>query len=557
MKSRVIAIGLDSAEPRLLEKWMAEGHLPNLSKLRETGAYSRLENTVDYAGGLTEQSATEASWTAFLTGCSLDKVGYWGTVKYHADRCEATKNNEDGSYYFDPYKPFYAQLNSDYKVITFDIPTAKPVQGVNGIQVQDWGGHFPFSTGWSQPSNLISDINQTHGKNPVLLKDHGYWWNENYIQDIQQRMWKSIEKRAEICCDLLKKEPWDLFVTTFIDTHSASHSIWHLSESTGHPLFQYVGKEGSDPLLKTFQLIDSAIGKILAEVPDDTHVVCFSVHGMGNNVTDLNSMAFLPEVLYRYNFPGKIGIASEGNNSSVPPIITKPLGKGWSGITWRQKYEPNPIKRFFRKFTPARYLKDAPDSDWISPAELDEIKDPLSRMPAEWLKKTWPKMKAFAIPSFSDGHIRINLKGREKYGIVSLSEYDEICDELVQLLLGLTNPRTGEAIVDKVVRTRKSPSQKDDKSLPDADLIVKWRENVPVDVVDSPNVGRIGPLPFYRTGGHRASGFIIANGPKVDSNLELNSPHLLDLTPTIMGLLGASIPEHFDGKPLFEAVLSV
>ncbi len=32
MKKSTIVIGLDAAEPRLVEEWMAEGHLPNLSK---------------------------------------------------------------------------------------------------------------------------------------------------------------------------------------------------------------------------------------------------------------------------------------------------------------------------------------------------------------------------------------------------------------------------------------------------------------------------------------------------------------------------------------------
>jgi predicted AlkP superfamily phosphohydrolase/phosphomutase len=48
MKQSTIVVGLDAAEPRLIEKWMAEGHLPNLSKIRQAGTYSRLDNTVKY-----------------------------------------------------------------------------------------------------------------------------------------------------------------------------------------------------------------------------------------------------------------------------------------------------------------------------------------------------------------------------------------------------------------------------------------------------------------------------------------------------------------------------
>jgi predicted AlkP superfamily phosphohydrolase/phosphomutase len=40
----VIAIGLDAVEPSLLEKWMSQGYLKNLSRLREQGIYGRLDN---------------------------------------------------------------------------------------------------------------------------------------------------------------------------------------------------------------------------------------------------------------------------------------------------------------------------------------------------------------------------------------------------------------------------------------------------------------------------------------------------------------------------------
>ncbi|NEQ86622.1 MAG: nucleotide pyrophosphatase, partial [Moorea sp. SIO2I5] len=129
MKTPVIAIGLDSAEPRLIEKWMSQGHLKNLSRLRKQGIYGRLNNTVDYAGVPTENCGTEASWVSFLTGCTANKTGYWGTVKYYPNLYKATENKADGSYGsydFKEYPPFYA-LGDNYKVLTFDTQMAKKV----------------------------------------------------------------------------------------------------------------------------------------------------------------------------------------------------------------------------------------------------------------------------------------------------------------------------------------------------------------------------------------------------------------------------------------------
>ena len=51
---KVIFLGLDGLDPQLTERFMAEGKLPNLARLKEQGSYSRLRTTfpVALAGGL-------------------------------------------------------------------------------------------------------------------------------------------------------------------------------------------------------------------------------------------------------------------------------------------------------------------------------------------------------------------------------------------------------------------------------------------------------------------------------------------------------------------------
>ena len=85
--------------------------------------------------------------------------------------------------------------------------------------------------------------------------------------------------------------------------------------------------------------------------------------------------------------------------------------------------------------------------------------------------------------------------------------------------------------------------------LPDPDLVVLWREN-PSDVVDSPDFGRIGPVTYYRSGGHRPNGFLLAKGPGIVPNSDLPEGQAIDIAPTILELMEAKIPEYFDGKSL-------
>ena len=70
------------------------------------------------------------------------------------------------------------------------------------------------------------------------------------------------------------------------------------------------------------------------------------------------------------------------------------------------------------------------------------------------------------------------------------------------------------------------------------------------DVVDSPEFGRIGPVPFFRTGGHRPGGFLLAQGSKIPAGTSLPGGHSIDIAPTILTLMDTPIPEYCKGKPL-------
>jgi predicted AlkP superfamily phosphohydrolase/phosphomutase len=425
MNSPVIAIGLDSADPILLEKWMAQGHLKTLSRLKAQGSYRRLENTVFYQGVPIPTSSTEKLWVMAMTGCFPNQTKYWDTVKFNPAQYSIFHDEINGGYDYREYPPFYA-LGEKYKVAAFDIPVTRLSDQVNGLQLLGWGGHFPFSPSDSQPSELLSKITEQYGKNPVLYKDHGYWWKPNYANWLRGALKDSIMARTAISCDLLQRDHWDLFLTVFGESHSAGHDLWHLSQPD-HPLYEtWAQPDQGDAMLEVFECIDQAIAKIIDCAPKTAHIVCFSAHGMGINVTDLYSMTMLPEILYRFNFPGKEALAPGSVGRPPSPPITRPNRNTWAGEVWSRIYTPNPIQRLLRRWIPSRFLRSGGNTGLVSPYELNEQSSPLSWVPAMWYQRLWPTMRAFALPGFSDGLIRINLQGREAHGIVPPAEYDAL-----------------------------------------------------------------------------------------------------------------------------------
>ena len=62
---RMVIVGLDGIEPTLIEKYMAEGKLPNMSKLKDQGSYAHLDTTTP--------AISPVAWSSFMTGCHPNK----------------------------------------------------------------------------------------------------------------------------------------------------------------------------------------------------------------------------------------------------------------------------------------------------------------------------------------------------------------------------------------------------------------------------------------------------------------------------------------------------
>jgi predicted AlkP superfamily phosphohydrolase/phosphomutase len=537
VKDPVIAIGLDAADPLLLERWMDAGQLPQLAQLRRDGAYTRLANF--------EYCRAEAACTAFLTGCPPWQTGRWAPFKFHTDYTVDDRQ----AYEFDEYPPFYA-LGPDYRVTMFDLPQTRLHAAVNGIQVLGWGAHSPRTTRTSEPRGLLDDLTARHGTHPTYEKDHVVLWDTKGMQWLKNGLITGIERRASICAELVRRDAWDLFLTYFGETHSAGHFFWHLSQPD-HPLYE---AGSADVLLGVFQAVDRALAQIIRAAPPNARVVIFSDHGMEANSTDLPSLVFLPEALYRWSFPGKRGLAA-GRPGVAPPPARPRVGRAWTHEVWALKHDPNPVTRFMRRSLPVEFFHYAIERRLgINGVPLCPEDCRLGHQPPMWYRPAWGEMKAFALPSFSEGYVRINLRGREHGGIVSPSDYSAVCDEVEALLGGIRDARTGAPMVDNVLRTRRTPLD-DDPKLPDPDLVIRWTAR-PTDIVDT-SFGRIGPVPFQRTGSHVERGFLLAAGRGVGLRRAAGEPHALDLAPTILSLLGAPVPPYMQGQPLLEDAAAV
>jgi predicted AlkP superfamily phosphohydrolase/phosphomutase len=63
--NKLVIVGLDGLEPTLVEKYMSEGKLPNLSKIKKEGTYAKLQTTIP--------AISPVAWSSFMTGTNPSK----------------------------------------------------------------------------------------------------------------------------------------------------------------------------------------------------------------------------------------------------------------------------------------------------------------------------------------------------------------------------------------------------------------------------------------------------------------------------------------------------
>jgi predicted AlkP superfamily phosphohydrolase/phosphomutase len=157
-------------------------------------------------------------------------------------------------------------------------------------------------------------------------------------------------------------------------------------------------------------------------------------------------------------------------------------------------------------------------------------------------------MPAFAFPAFLDGRIRINLRGRERNGIVDLSQYEETCRTLEAILGECRDPRTGEPMVAAIERASTANPLAIASS--ESDLLIVWRGVAAA--LEHPRLGLIGPVPIRRTGGHTRNGIAYVAAPGVEPGERGVRPSS-DVVPTIVQLLGAEQTIRQAGNSLLSA----
>ena len=499
---RVMVVGLDMGDGDLIRTWMDSGVLPNLARLTDQGTWTELTSTATVLH--------TSTWPSFATGDLPGKHGVYYPYQPTPGHQEAQLISPEqyGS------ETFWARADrAGRRCLVYDVPETFPEESFSGRSIFEWGVWAWYGERKSQPEELMTDIKNEFGIYPLKMeaKKLGLKFPDPAV--LEQRLVESVKYKAESFQWLLDREPWDLAVMVFGETHPVGHYLWpKWQEGMPDP-----ASEEFESVKAVYVAIDEAIGKLADELDDDVTLMVVSGDGVRPNHC---AWHMLPEVLEQLGYSG----SSAPPKASVPQAPKKSLSLG----TLKDMVPPG-ARRFIADNLPW----------WLRDMIGAKIRAS---------KINWSTTRAFALPTDLEGVIRINLKGREPNGIVEPGEdYRQLCAEIASRLRELVNPDTNEpAVRDVWVRNDVFPGPKQE-DLPD--LMITWNDSAPFRALSSPRIGLIEQdSPDPRTGTHSTEGFLLTKGPNAGAGVTARG-HLTDVAATVLELLSVSA-QGIDGKPL-------
>lgn len=520
MTQRLLVIGLDAFEVSLAEAMIDEGKLPNLRRLRDESARFLLDHGRAKYTGL--------GWEHFSSGKTPELEQRWSAVHFDRDVYSVTQDPTSAT-------PFLAAAHS--RVVVFDVPyfDLARAPGVRGIS--SWGAHDPGVASVARPDAVATEFASRFGAYPAPEWIYGFSWpSVERTKETGRALTKAVEQRSAASRWLFGERlpNWELGIVVVSESHSAIEPLWH-GIAADHPLHGLPSAApAAEALRAVYEAIDRLVGDLAAAFPDAA-LAAFSMHGMGSNEADLPAMVLLPELLFRHAFgqPYAREWQWAGTLASGAPVLAE--GEGWDkAMSAVVPWPPLPGLGNRLKSLAGKANKPA----WAKESGL-------AWMPTARYAAFWPRMPAFALPAYYDAQIRLNLDGREAAGMVPLDRYEAARAKIAALVEACRDPVSGEPAVANIGFSEKLPLE---IGPTEADIYVTFRPGL--FALDHPTLGRVGPYPFRRTGGHSGEwGFLWVRGDGIESG-ERGAASSFDVAPTILDWFGEKRPTVMSGESL-------
>lgn len=510
-KVPALVLGFDAVEIEVIDRLIAEGKMPRLEALRNTGKSGRLENQPPYFLSLV--------WSSFFTSSHLGDHGWYFNKLWRSEK----QRIEYADSRWVSQRPFWEDLDDELRVAILDLPYVSDApKKPNQTMIGGWQCHDDFGM-LEQPAGERSRIEAILGKARMKPEVFGPQTVDTLLE-LRRESLESLAQFADLAIEYVKAGRHDLIMAVFGSIHRATHYLWDLSQVDTES-----AKESDLQLLKgakdeLYVAMDVALGRVLDTIKEPMRVIAFSLHGMDSNP---GWYEYLPRMVERVH---------SGKQSAEAPK---------KGIVFR--------------------LKKALPWTWV--------RQITRRIPHAWNQALvpfwsrrmydWSKTRYFSLPMDYNGYIRLNVKGRELEGALDPSDIDTEVARLEEGLKSFKDIETGRQIVKGVVRVESLVGENAPQRNVLPDVVVLWDVDFATAEscgVRSDHFGEIRwpkgqKLVSGRSGNHTPRGWFVASGPGIGNGVVEDKIDPIDIAPTLLDWLGAPRNERLKGKSVADRLI--
>ncbi|HYI43939.1 MAG TPA: alkaline phosphatase family protein [Actinomycetota bacterium] len=387
MPERVLIIGWDGADWKVLRPMLDAGELPNLAALIERGAHGDCLSSVP--------SHSWCAWPSFMTGLNPAGHGVFDILEHKpgvTKRLPVTYKSIKARTIFDDFSA------ADKTTLALNIPLTFPTPDIKGKVIG--GGVLPAARSYTQPTELQQELDE---KAPFPINGMSWTTFRGRPEAFLEEAAAITEKRQKAFEYLLDTTDWDFGVLVYVSTDRIQHCLMEYI-SPDHPKYEELK---DSPVAKqtraVYQQLDDGLAKLLERTTEKDLVIFMSDHGH----QPCTRCCTMDRVLEQ------MGYAQFSKGSFVTNLIRWGPGRRIA----RRIYDV--LKLHGRVALPATPLD-------------------------------WTKSRAYTSVSSTGEGVSINLKGREPQGTVDPKDYDSLRKELFEKLSAFRDPVTGKAPIRKI-----------------------------------------------------------------------------------------------------------
>jgi len=491
MAGKVLIIGLDGADWRILQPYLDQGLMPNLARLIETGISGDLRSTVP--------TNSSVAWNSFMTGRNPGKHGVYDFTQRAPNDSTRMVGVSSRSRRCDTF--FDTLARHDRQVGAINVPITYPPFPINGFMIS--GMIVQEGKPYTFPESLATELDEKVGGFPVNRIRWRFMLGK--LEELLDEAIVVTQQRARVLEYLIDHKEWDVLVHVFVTPDRLQHPLMHVIDPE-HSRYNHDLAQHLRPKLHTvFRTLDGILGNVQNRIGDDATLVIISDHGFRS----VHKSIHVREVLARAGLLKSL----PARRKSVPQLARQ----------WLRRLPP-PIKQTLAKVVPTNGHRIG------SPEEMANL--------------NWSQTQAY-VTTLTSQAVYANLAGREPCGIVAPGvACEQLLDDIQELLLAERDPDTGQPIIEAVLRAKEVYHGPWADLGPDLLLIP-----APGYAFAKGAKGHLQPYTWFM-GDHALEGIFVAVGPGLRRGERIHQAALIDIAPTVLYLAGIPIPEDMDGHVL-------